>query len=279
MEESTLSFAEQIEHQKTLSQSAKLNRSSGSIKLKQSLDSSVVSSRLASSQKLLNVKGYVGQLCGQMAIRKNLKLHLDNSESEIESDSESDSDNENTSNMFDPDADFESIFGPCDMRCLALIAQDHMEDALKDFVLTHKNLLRKFRLTGSWKTMAILKKVYEDDLSLVYGPTCGDGIVGGYAEIATLMTANQLGGMVFFQDPLAHNAEADGDVEFLNRQAWKQNIMCMNNPASAHAGVYTLRAALKEGRCDLIPSFFFNLESPSVVVEKSRLRGVQQKYS
>lgn len=275
-EESFVTLADQIEHQKKLTKSAKLNRSSGSKELRHSLDASVVSAKLAASQKLLNVKGYVGQLCERwtlndsiIAVRKSLVV-------ETSDESDSDSDSEQVENAFEPDADFDSVYGPCDMRCLALVAENNMEAALKDFVLTHKNLLKKFRLTGTEMTMMMLKEVYGDDSSVIYGPVCMEARCGGYIQLATLISANQVGAMVFFQDPLSASSD-NRDVEFMNRQAWKHNVLYMNNPASAHAGVFTLRSALTQARCDLIPSFFFSLESPAVKVCRKRMTSTNEE--
>ena len=90
------------------------------------------------------------------------------------------------------------------------------------------------------------------------------------------MCINDLGGMVFFQDPMSAHPHT-ADIDCLNRQALVHNVLCMNNPASAHAGLATLRMALKEGRSDLIPSFFFTLESPSVSEYKVRQNAVLKK--
>ena len=43
---------------------------------------------------------------------------------------------------------FESIFTPEDMRCLALVAHNHLKPAMKAFIEERRELLKKFRLTG-----------------------------------------------------------------------------------------------------------------------------------
>ncbi len=50
----------------------------------------------------------------------------------------------------------------------------------------------------------------------------------------------------------------------------------MNNPCTAHVGLNTIRAALKTGHMEMIPSFFFDLESPSVEAYKLRQKAVLQ---
>mmetsp|Transcript_15683 Transcript_15683/g.22836 ORF Transcript_15683/g.22836 Transcript_15683/m.22836 type:complete len:155 (-) Transcript_15683:227-691(-) len=44
----------------------------------------------------------------------------------------------------------------------------------------------------------------------------------------------------------------------------------MNNPTTAHICLNSLRVALKMGRMEMMPSFFFDLESPSVEAYKMR---------
>ena len=58
---------------------------------------------------------------------------------------------------------FQSHFEPKEMRCLALIAHNHMKPAMKAFVEHRKELLKKFRLTGTKTTMTMLKTVFGED--------------------------------------------------------------------------------------------------------------------
>lgn len=51
-------------------------------------------------------------------------------------------------NVLDMDPDFDSFFGPNDMRLLALVSHNHMKHAMREFVVANKNVLKKFRLTG-----------------------------------------------------------------------------------------------------------------------------------
>ena len=107
-----------------------------------------ISKKLAASQKLLNVKGL------------------------IVDDSSDSSDSEDEIEIEEANADFDSVYSPADMRCLALISHNHMKPAMKHFVETHKNLLKKFRLTGTNTTMSMLREVFGDDPTVLYGPTC-----------------------------------------------------------------------------------------------------------
>ena len=77
---------------------------------------------------------------------------------------------------------FESHFKPTEMRQLALVAHNHMKPAMKLFIETHAEILKKFRITGTNTTMSMCKTVFgEDDDSIVYGATCSSGPLGGDA--------------------------------------------------------------------------------------------------
>lgn len=171
---------------------------------------------------------------------------------------------------------FNSKFRPEDMRCLALVAHNHMKPAIKEFVLANKNLLRKFKLTGTNTTMTMLREVFGDDPSVKYGPTCTSGPLGGDAELVAVMCTENLGGCVFFQDPMSAHPHA-ADIECLARQANVHNVLMMPNPATAYACMEAMRIALRDGRAEMIPSFFRTLESPSVAEYKIRQARVVEK--
>jgi len=164
---------------------------------------------------------------------------------------------------------FTSHFAPEEMRCLGLVAHNHMKPAIKTFVLANKNLLRKFKLTGTNTTMTMLREVFGNDPTIKYGPTCTSGPLGGDAELVAIMCSKNLGGCVFFQDPMSSHPHA-ADIECLTRQANVHNVLMMPNPATAYACMETMRIALKEGRAEIIPSFFMSLSSPSVAEYKTR---------
>lgn len=166
-------------------------------------------------------------------------------------------------NNNDLDPVFKSQFAPEDMRCLALVAHNHMKAPMRKFVVANKNLIKKFVLTGTNTTITMLKEVFGDDPSVRYGPVCTSGPLGGDAELVAVMCTENLGACVFFQDPMSAHPHV-ADIECLTRQANVHNIVMMPNPASAYAVMTTLRLALKEGRAELIPSFFQTLVSPSV---------------
>lgn len=127
-------------------------------------------------------------------------------------------------------------------------------------------ILKKFRITGTQTTMKMCKSLWgEDDPSIHYGLTCTSGPLGGDAQIAALMCMEDLGGIIFFVDPLsAHPHQAD--IDSLLRLANCGNIIVCPNPASASSMMHTLRCALQKGEQarGMIPSFFETLESPAV---------------
>lgn len=173
------------------------------------------------------------------------------------------------------DPEFWTPFGPHEMRCLALVAHNHMKPAMREFVENNKNVLRKFRLTGTNTTMSMLREVFGDDESILYGPTCQSGPLGGDAQIVALMCVQDLGGMIFLQDPMdAHPHQAD--IECLNRQANVHDVYVANNPESAYAMTKVLRRALKKGNKSRISSFFETKKSPSVAEYKKRQNAVLQ---
>lgn len=163
-------------------------------------------------------------------------------------------------------APFTSTFAPNEMRQLALVAHNHMKPAMKQFIETYSEILKKFRITGTQTTMKMCKSMWgEDDPAIHYGLTCTSGPLGGDAQIAALMCMEDLGGIIFFVDPLsAHPHQAD--IDSLLRLANCGNVIVCPNPASASSMMHTLRCALLKGERarGMIPSFFETLESPAV---------------
>lgn len=172
---------------------------------------------------------------------------------------------------------FEAAFKPTEMRQLALVAHNHMKPAMKLFIETHAEILKKFRITGTNTTMSMCKAVFgEDNPDVVYGATCSSGPLGGDAQIAALMVLEDIGGIIFFIDPMsAHPHQAD--IDSLVRLANVGNVMLSTNPATADSLMYLLRSALTTGREEMFPSFFYTLESPSVPEYKRQQAAALQK--
>lgn len=181
-------------------------------------------------------------------------------------------------NIMDPD--FKSAFPASDMRCLALVSHNGMKKTMREFVIANKNLLKKFRLTGTNSTMTMLREVFKNEApgTVVFGPACASGPLGGDAELVAHMVSGKIGGIIFFQDPMdAHPHRVD--IDCLVRQALVHNVMMAETPMSALMICQCLRQALVgKGRAELIPSFFFSLQSPTVEAYKSRQTAVIQSH-
>ena len=178
------------------------------------------------------------------------------------------------------DYDFNAAFAPSEMRCLALVSHNGMKATMKKFVLANKNILKKFRLTGTNSTMTMLREVFKDEADqIVFGPSCKSGPLGGDAELVALMCSGGLGGMLFFQDPMdSHPHQAD--IDCLVRQALVHNTIMANTPTTALTMMNVFRIALEGvGKPEFIPSFFFTLESPSVAAYKAGQNKVIASHS
>jgi hypothetical protein len=88
--------------------------------------------------------------------------------------------------------------------------------------------------------------------------------------IVALMASGQLGGLLFFQDPMtAHPHQAD--IDCLTRQAVVHNTIIATTPTTAMSIMQVFRMALiGEGMAELLPSFFVSLQSPSVAAYKTK---------
>ncbi len=164
------------------------------------------------------------------------------------------------------DPAFESAFPASDMRCLALVSHNGMKKTMREFVTANKNILKKFRLTGTNSTMTMLKEVFKDEPpgTVVFGPACASGPLGGDAELVAYMVSGKIGGVIFFQDPMSPHPHR-ADIDCLVRQALVHNVVMAETPSSALMICSTLRQALiGKGKPELIPSFFFSLQSPTV---------------
>jgi methylglyoxal synthase len=138
---------------------------------------------------------------------------------------------------------FETKFEPGEMRQLALVAHNHMKPAMKFFIETHAEILKKFRITGTNTTMSMCKSIFGDDESVVYGQSCTSGPLGGDAQLAALMCLEDVGGIIFFMDPLsAHPHQAD--IDSLVRLSNVNNVVLCPNPTTAIATMWMFRQAL-----------------------------------
>ena len=77
--------------------------------------------------------------------------------------------------------DFHSEFAPDEMRYLELIAHDKMEPTMRRFIQKNKNILKKFRITGSTEIVSMVQEEFGDDPTVKYGPICESEPFGGDA--------------------------------------------------------------------------------------------------
>jgi methylglyoxal synthase len=172
---------------------------------------------------------------------------------------------------------FETTIQPTDMRCLALVAHNHMKPAMKAFIEDHSEIIKKFRLTGTNTTMTMCKTLFgADDPDVVYGPLCTSGPLGGDAQLCALMCLEEIGAIIFFMDPLSSHPH-QADIDSLVRLANVHNVLMCTNPATGYAAMWMLRNSLVSNRPEMIPSFFETLESPSVPEYKAAQQAAVDK--
>ena len=171
-----------------------------------------------------------------------------------------------------------STLGPSDMRSLALIAHNHMKPAMRMFVEEHAETLKRFRVTGTASTMAMLRTVFGEDDEVVYGAVCSSGPLGGDAQIAALMCLEDIGAVIFFTDPLSahpHQADVDSLIRLIN----VHNVLHATNPTSAEGLMHLLKTAVERNEPERIPSFFFTIQSPAVPEYQAQQAAVIQAAS
>ena len=78
-----------------------------------------------------------------------------------------------------------------------------MKPTVRKSVKCNKNLLKKFRLTGTNGTMTMLQEVFGDNPFVIYGPRCKSGRLGDDAKlVAAMRHKGKLSGMIFVQYPM-----------------------------------------------------------------------------
>ena len=104
--------------------------------------------------------------------------------------------------------------------------------------------------------MAMLRSVLGEDAH--FGPACASGPLGGDAQVGAQLCLGDIGGVIFFTDPLTAHPHL-ADVLALQRLVNVKNVLNATNTASATAMMHVLGKAL-DGRADLIPSFFKDMQ-------------------
>ena len=151
-----------------------------------------------------------------------------------------------------------------------------MKATMKEFVISNKNILKKFRLTGTNSTMTMLRLFFADESKVVYGAN-HVLLVYFLGETQSLLLSyawGSLGGTIFFQDPMSTNPH-QSDIDCLVRQYLFHTTMMANTPTSAIMMMHVFRMALKgQGMPGFMPSFFFTLQSPTVAVYEAAQKKV-----
>ena len=132
-------------------------------------------------------------------------------------------------------------------KYLALIAHNNMKESLMEFCSIHTNKLEKFPLIATGTTGSMLYK----KTGLCLSQKVASGPLGGDQAVGTLISTQNICGVIFFRDPLsAHPHHAD--IEALGRLCDVYQIPFATNPQSGEAILDYLLSG-KAGR-ELIPN-------------------------
>ena len=117
-----------------------------------------------------------------------------------------------------------------DKKYLALIAHNEMKSSLAEFVKQHSDAIGRFPLVATGTTGMMLYR----ETGLVLGRKVASGPLGGDQAIGTLVSTDNVCGIIFFRDPLsAHPHHAD--IEALGRLCDVYQIPFATNPGTAEA--------------------------------------------
>ena len=132
-------------------------------------------------------------------------------------------------------------------KYLALIAHNNMKASLMEFCSMHTNKLEKFPLIATGTTGSMLYK----KTGLCLSQKVASGPLGGDQAVGTLISTQNICGVIFFRDPLsAHPHHAD--IEALGRLCDVYQIPFATNPQSGEAILDYLLSGKSEQ--ELIPN-------------------------
>jgi methylglyoxal synthase len=120
-------------------------------------------------------------------------------------------------------------------KCIALIAHDNKKNDMVEWVINHKDELKKHRLIGTGTTAGRISK--ESGLE-VKGMLSGP--LGGDQQIGAKIAQGEIDILVFFWDPLSAQPH-DPDVKALLRIAVLYDVPVAMNISSAN---YMLKSRL-----------------------------------
>ena len=132
-------------------------------------------------------------------------------------------------------------------KYLALIAHNNMKESLMEFCGIHSTKLEKFPLIATGTTGSMLYK----KTGLGLSKKVASGPLGGDQAVGTLISTQNICGVIFFRDPLsAHPHHAD--IEALGRLCDVYQIPFATNPQSGEAILDYLLSGKSEQ--ELIPN-------------------------
>ena len=115
-------------------------------------------------------------------------------------------------------------------KYLALIAHNNMKASLMEFCSMHTNKLEKFPLIATGTTGSMLYK----KTGLCLSQKVASGPLGGDQAVGTLISTQNICGVIFFRDPLSSHPH-HADIEALGRLCDVYQIPFATNPQSGEA--------------------------------------------
>ncbi len=109
---------------------------------------------------------------------------------------------------------------------IAIIAHDGKKAEMVQFLLDHKEILKKASLVSTGTTGSHAEKAGLEVTKVLSGP------LGGDAQIAAMAAEQVLDAIIFFRDPLDKHPH-EPDVQMLMRICDVHNIPIATNPATA----------------------------------------------
>jgi methylglyoxal synthase len=119
---------------------------------------------------------------------------------------------------------------------VALIAHDGAKARLASWAMTHRDVLRRFRLVATAKTGQLLREKVGLDLDEVL-----PGPQGGDTQIAAMVVTGVVSAVFFIEDPLCAMPH-DPDIRALLRVCNVHNVPLATNLATAELVIAALAA-------------------------------------
>ena len=115
-------------------------------------------------------------------------------------------------------------------KYLALIAHNNMKESLMEFCSIHTEKLEKFPLIATGTTGSMLYK----KTGMCLSRKVASGPLGGDQAVGTLISTQNITGVIFFRDPLSSHPH-HADIEALGRLCDVYQIPFATNPQSGEA--------------------------------------------